>query len=247
MIPSVTCYAQPNKPKSRLVLEAFAAGCGGRMASTSALVLEPGPAAFYGVRQGWNTLWLQAKADGRDWYYLDNAYFDDSRELRFRVGKNRVQQTEFPPGDYPPFHRPIAPWRTEGEHIVICPQSEEFMRVVCVWSKDWAEHVLHELRRHTTRPLMVRRKGDRRTLAEDLKGAWALVTHSSAAANEAIIAGIPVFVTGASSAAVLAGGPLSAIESPLCPDGREQWAAALAAHQFTLDELREGKCWSLMN
>lgn len=246
MSPSVTCYAQPGKPKSRRVLEAFAAGCGGRMASTNVEQLEPGDVAFYGVRPPWSHLWRQAQIEQRTIYYLDNAFFDDAREVRFRVGRNVVQQWEFPRREYPPFRRPIAPWREGGDHIVVCPQSSEFMVCVEKFSEHWPEWVARRLGMYTTRPLRIRRKGDRRPLAEDLRGAWALVTHTSAAANEAIIAGVPAFTTGLCAAASMSNHDFAHIERPRCPDGREAWAAAVAAHEWTLDEMANGTCWKAL-
>lgn len=244
--PSVTCYAQPDKAKSQRVLEAFAAGCGGRMASTTAIRLEPGDVAFYGVRRAWLHLWRQAQAEGRRVYYLDNAYFDADRERRFRVGVGVVQQHRFPPRAYPPFGRPIAPWRVGGGHVVVCPQSAEFMTTVEQIHEPWAEWVTRRLKVHTTREIRVRGKGDPRPLAEDLRGAHALVAHTSAAANEALLAGVPVFVTGLCAALPMASTDLGAIERPRFPDGRERWAAALAAHQWTLDEMRSGQCWDAL-
>lgn len=237
---SVTSYAQRDKPKSRRVLEAFAAGCGGRMAWTDAEFLEPGDVAFYGVRPAWSRLWRQALAERRTIYYLDNAFFDDTRETKFRVGCNVVQMYEFPKREYPKFRRPIMPWRDGGDHIVVCPQSDEFMMCVEGFSEKWEQWIARRLRMYTTRPLRVRKKGEKRPLADDLKNAWALVTHTSAAANEAIIAGIPAFTTGLCAATSMSNHDLAAIERPKCPDGREQWAAAVAAHQWTLDELRQG-------
>lgn len=240
----ITCYAQPGKPKSRQVLEAFAAGCGGVMASTDALVLSaPGDVAFYGVRPSWVRLWQQARAEGRTIYYLDNAFFDDVRETHFRVGRNVVQQHEFPPGRYPLFTRPILPWREGGEHVVLCPQSDEFMTTVETFTEQWSAWVSRRLRMYTTRPLRLRKKYEARPLAEDLRGAWACVVHTSAAANEALIVGVPTFTTGLCAASSMSRNDLSLIEHPLYPDGRAAWAAAVAAHQWTLEELAQGKCW----
>lgn len=244
--PSVICYAQPDKAKSRRVLEAFAAGCGGRMASTTAPRLEPGDVAFYGVRPAWAHLWRQAQAEGRRVYYLDNAFFDADREVRFRVGVDLVQQHRFPARDYPLFGRPIADWRLAGRHIVVCPQSPEFMSTVERFGEPWAEWVTRRLKMRTDREIRVRRKGERRPLAEDLKGAHALVAHTSAAANEAILAGVPVFVTGLCAASSMGCADLNMIEQPVFPDGREWWAAALVAHQWTLDEMRIGACWRML-
>lgn len=238
---SVTCYVQPEKKKSQRVLEAFASGCGGRLASTSVERLEPGDVAFYGVRPPWSHLWRQAQIEQRTCWYLDNSFFDDTREKKFRVGRNVVQMYEFPKRDYPKFRRPILPWREGGEQIVVCPQSTEFMVTVEKFSEQWVEWVCRRLRMYTTRPLVVRYKRDHRPLADDLRGAWAVVTHTSAAANEAIIHGIPAFTTGLCAASSMSNHDLAHIERPRCPDGREAWAAAVAAHEWTLDELSSGK------
>lgn len=243
---SVTCYIQPEKKKSRLVLEAFAAGCGGRLASTNADFLEDGDVAFYGVRPAWSRLWRQALAERRTIFYLDNSYWDDTRETKFRAGRNVVQMYEFPQRDYPAFRRPIMPWREGGDHIVVCPQSDEFMMCVEGFSEKWEGWISRRIRQYTTRPLKVRKKGEKRPLAEDLKNAWALVTHTSAAANEALVAGIPVFTTGLCAASSMARHDLAQIENPKCCDGREAWAAAVAAHEWTLDELRSGAAWSAL-
>ena len=246
MNPSVICYAQPDKPKSRRVLEAFAAGCGGRVASTTVEQLEPGAVAFYGVRPGWSHLWRQAQIERRDIYYLDNAFWDDAREVKFRVGRNVVQMYEFPKRDYPPFRRPIARWREGGDHIVVCPQSSEFMVCVERFSEHWTDWIARRLRMYTTRPIVIRTKRDRRPLADDLRNAWAVVTHTSAAANEAIVAGIPAFTTGLCAATPMSNQDVAHIERPRCPDGREQWAAAVAAHEWTLEEMANGTCWKAL-
>src|SRR6185295_18031751 len=89
----------------------------------------------------------------------------------------------------------IRPWRESGAHIVIVEQSDYFMREIACWPgglEAWRSHVVLQLDKHTDRPLIVRRwLADKTkamsTLAEDLRGAWALVTHSSAAAVEAAI------------------------------------------------------------
>lgn len=239
----VVAYAQPDKAKSRRVLEAFAAGCGGKMASTTARELEPGDCAFYGIRPAWLHLWRQAQAEGRNWYYLDNSFFDADREQRFRVCRNGVQQTEFRPAG----RREVSPWRKSGSYILICPQSDEFMATVAGWRGDWTAWAATEVRRCTTRPVRVRRKGSRVPLAAELAGAGVVVVHSSAIANEALLAGIPIFATGACAASQMGLSGLSRIEAPLYPDGRAEWAAAVAAAQWSLAELADGTCWREMH
>jgi len=243
------CYAQPEKKKSQQVLEAFAAGCGGRMAWTTGK-LEDGPAVFYGVRPAWSHLWEQAKADDRDWFYIDNAYFDVSRETSFRITRNSLQCDGLQGcwsgkggARLKALGLTVAPWRATGDHIVVCPQSDEFTKVCGGYAGDWLAEVQAVLGVHTGRPIVVRRKGDTKPLSCDLKGAWALVTHMSCAAVTALMSGIPVFCTGRCSARWMGHGDLTMIEQPYMPEGREEWSAVLAQNQWTLNEMASGEAW----
>lgn len=249
---SVTCYPQPGKARSRLVLDAFAAGCGGSVRISPATVLEPGGAAFYGV-VGIEHLVRLATAEGRAWWYGDNAFFDRARGTHFRFARDAVQLADLAPPDHARLAAlgvELKPWRRDGEHIVVVEQSEQFLNLV--GEKHWLVRLLHDLRGITERPLRVRRwsrdkKKASTSLQADLQGAWALVTHMSAAATEALLAGIPVFVSGPCAASPMASGALKNIESPRYPDGREEWAAGLAGRQWQLEELRQGMAWRALN
>jgi hypothetical protein len=237
-------YPQPGKPKAQRIAAAFAEGCGGKVMQHVPRELEPGPAAFYGVRPAWLHLWLQAKAEGREWWYVDNAYFDAARERCFRVVKNGLQHDGRGESDGKRLARlgvAVKPWRQDGEHVLVCVQSDEFLRVVAGvenGAAGWLVSTLRELSTVTTRPALVRVKRDSRPLAEDMEGAWAVVTYSSAAANEALLAGIPVSV--GAGAALDFSTPLRDIDNPRRPDGRERWAAVLADQQWTLSEIAGG-------
>lgn len=247
---SVVCYPQPGKARSRQVLEAFAAGA---VAARVLPVLGPalereGGAAFYGV-VGIEHLLRLAIAEKREYFYGDNAFFDRGRGKFFRFARNCLQLHDLAKPDHARAKAQglhCRPWRRDGRRIVVVPQSEHFMRLVA--QDGWLFRVLRELEQHTGREIVVRlwrRDKDKaaRTLHADLKDAWALVTHMSAAANEALLYGVPVFVSGRCAAAPMASGELSAIESPRYPEGREEWAAGLAAMQWTLEELRSGMAW----
>jgi hypothetical protein len=228
------------------VLEAFAAGCGGKLDSTLAQKLQPGDAAFYGVRPGWLHLWNQAKVEKRNWYWLDNSWFDSSRETMFRVGCNAVQSWSHKLSTGTRLARlgvRIRPWQKRGAHIVVCNQSDEFMRTIARWpdgAAGWQRTIVKHLQASTERKIVVRDKQCPRPLAEDLKEAWLLITHSSAAAIEALISGVPVIVTDRDCASAGFSTPFDEIERPHYRDGREGWAARLADSQWTLQELRTG-------
>lgn len=251
---SVVCYPTPGKAKARRLLEAFAQGAGGRVAAAIPARLEDGAAAFYGVTAATKHLWHQARTEQRPRFYLDNAYFDAGREKYFRATCNALQAFELLPPAPERFARlgvAMQPWRRDGRHIVVCPQSDEFMRTCCNWAGGavaWLEEVLQTLNAHTDRPIVVRhwqrnKASAAASLGRELKGAWALVTHMSAAANEALVAGVPVFVTGLCAATPMASGALAQIEKPLRPDGRLEWAAGLAGAQWTVEEMKIGRAW----
>lgn len=245
-IHSVTCYPQPCKAKAQRVCEAFAAGCGGAVSGITPQ-LGPGAAMFYGVRQPWQHLWAQAKAEGRDWYYADNAYFDGARERYFRVTRNAIQHggAGASDGRRARMH-PLMPqvWQRAGREILICRQSDEFMRVV--GRPGWFAETCAALRRVTDRPVVVRGKDDSTPLQEALRSAWAVVTWSSASAVEAVLAGVPV-VCDPACAAWPFSTPLEEIEKPRRLEGRTRWAAVLADNQWTLDEMRDGTAWRMLH
>lgn len=203
-------------------------------------------------------LWRQAQAAQQAWYYLDNAYFDGARGTHFRVARNALQASGRGPADWARANalglRSQA-WQRGGRDVVVCPQSEWFMAGLCDWpggAVGWLETVLRTLKAHTDRPIVVRhwvrdKAQAAANLGEDLRSAWALVTHMSAAANEALLAGVPVFTTGICAATVMGSSELELIERPRRPDGRDAWAAALAGAQWTEAELRDGTAWRALH
>src|SRR3546814_146351 len=116
--------------------------------------------------------------------------------------------------------------------------------------EGWLKRVVGELRLHTDRPIVVRTKPRRAAhtpLSADLRDCWALVTFMSNSAVEAVLAGVPVFCTGTCAASRMGLSDLARIESPAYPGGRAQWAWNLAANQWTLDEMRAGEAWKVLN
>ena len=82
-----------------------------------------------------------------------------------------------------------------------------------------------------------------------LPDCWALVTHGSNAAVEAVVAGVPVVVVsdGACAAQPMAGRDLQKdVYHPKFPkdDERRQWAADLCWLQWTIEEIASGAAWA---
>lgn len=231
-------YIADNELTSPKFGEAFAAGSGGKYRDQ----YEPGPWAGFGSPQVWDSL-TRAIKEGQDFYYGDHAYF--GRGKFYRITKNAFQHTGIGEPDLErirPFHRRAKPWRKGGGHIVVCPQSENHHERF--GEPNWLDRVMHSLSLYTDRPIIVRRKKDTRSLIADLQNAHAVVVHSSNAAVEAILNGVPAFCTGQCAASILSLSDVSYIENPYYPEvDRMAWAGTLAANQWTLDEIRRGVAW----
>lgn len=223
----------PGKAKSKMLCDAFIAGA---PKSASGYV-------FYGVKAGNFTDWKRARASGEDWYFIDNSYFDSARGSQFRVTKNRLQHDGRGESDGKRFARlaekihPLQSWNMHGR-VVFVEQSDDHMQytlmgdpwldpVLLAYAGDPAFHV--RLWSPNKPKIQV-------TLAEDLIGARRLITHTSAAAVMAILAGVPVDCAPQCAAFGMTGKP-----------DRLPWASVLADNQFTLDELKNGLAWRTLN
>lgn len=248
----VTAYPVHKKKKSIDICESFIDPIGGAAAYSGEL--REGPAFFYGVDDSNKHFWEAAKKRG-DFYYCDNSYFDSARQEYFRVTKNRLQHSGMGASDCERFDSlgiQIQPWRSKGKHIVVCPQSDYFMRVIAGYQGSWISDVQHKLGEVTPRPLRLRLWSPDKTklsstLNEDLVGAHCLVTYSSAAAVSAILSGVPALCSYEHCAAApMSIGCIENIEEPYHYQTRREWAGILADNQWTLDEMRSGLCWEML-
>lgn len=250
----VTAYPVAFKKKSQEICLAFTRGCGGQLGTT----LRDGAAAFYGVDDSNVEIWREVLRTGRDYFYIDNSYFDSARQLRFRVTKNALQHTGDGESDGKRFAAlgiEVKPWQPAGEHIVVCPQSTPFMKTIAEYEGDWLDDAKAWLNARTKRPLRIRQwsadKGKlSRSLGDDLRGAHALVTWSSAAGVTALLSGIPVISNGPGCFASRSGWMFNDSENDvenLPRPPRETWAGVLADNEFTLDEMKRGMAWEKLN
>lgn len=207
---------------------------------------------FYGVDSSNLQHWQRCRASGEPYYYCDNAYFDKTRGTHFRITQGAIQHSGQGQSDGKRFKSlalQIKPWRSDGDHIVVCPQSDSFMRDLADWNGNWLDDVVRTLALVSNRRFKVRNwHRDKSvlmaTLNEDLRNAWILVTHSSAAAVNALLEGIPVACN--EGAAKSMGVQALDIEDPVYPEDRERFFMVLADNQWTLDEIKRGVAWKAL-
>lgn len=246
----VTAYSVIGKRKSFDICLAFIRGCNGQIGTK----YRGGAAFFFGVDSSNVEIWEQVLANRDDFYYGDNSYFDSTRQKHFRVSKNRLQHSGLGVSNGARFKAlgiEIKPWRSAGSHIVVCPQSDSFMKTLAGYSGDWTTHIVASLKAVTDREIRVRKWSANKaalaaTLEQDLKGAHCLVTWSSAAAVTAVLRGVPVIVESKDCAAKPMAGSIDEIEALPMPD-RENWAGCLADAEWSLEEMSNGTAWRSLN
>lgn len=252
---TVVGYPTPGKAKARTVLEAFCKGAGGHVVEVLPKTLLPGAAAFYGVTAQTKQLWEQARREGREWYYLDNAYFDKVRGTYFRATRNQLQHDGIGVSDgrrFAALGLDILPWRRDGKHVIVAPQSDEFMAVCAGYRGRWVDDAIAALYPSGREVRVLPWRRDKAAWYARLPGnlveCWCLVTYSSASAVSALLAGVPAIVT--AEDCILAHAcrrALTEIETPPMPQDRERLMAVIADQQWTLDEMREGLAWRMLN
>ena len=172
---------------------------------------------------------------------------------------------------WPLFNHQLLPWKQSGNVIVICGQhhnSHQWRENPGM--KSYFKNCIEEIRRYTDKPIVIRPhprnivhnfpvekykhvrvnlpKRDWGTYDDTdfkkiLKSTWAVVNHSSNPAMEAVIHGIPVFVSEKSLCHDVGNTDLSDIMHPAMP-ARQNWANRLAYTEWFTEEFREGKPWA---
>lgn len=163
----------------------------------------------------------------------------------------------------------LQPWRTKGEHILICLQRNKGWSMGGVPVMDWLNRTIADIRKHTNRPIVVRpHPGDGKVreylklpaypgvsmstqsaIQADLHNAWATVTYNSSPGVASAIEGVPVFVTDPdyrkSQAADIANTNLSNIENPNRPE-RQEWIEKISMSHFNFQDLQDGTAWNII-
>lgn len=160
----------------------------------------------------------------------------------------------------------LKPWRTDGNHILICLQRNGGWSMRGLSVVDWLNQIILEIRKYSSkRPIVVRaHPGDKKIksilrinhknvrlsvnekLVDDLKGAWATIVYNSSPSVASTIEGIPTFLTDPlphhSQSFNVANLSLENLENPKMPS-RQEWIERLSMCHWNFDELKSGEAW----
>ncbi len=231
--------------------------------------VEADVAIFYGLRLGlggvFETYRTRATA-----VYVDLGYWNRKPARDRFGGYHKVSVNALHPTAYLRAGHPddrlrrvgvrLKPWRERGDRIIVAGMSDRSAALHGFAPEAWERHAVAALMRHTDRPIFYRPKpswdGARPISGTvflrggtDIRGhlhnCWALVTHHSNAAVDALAAGIPVYCDDG-AASLLSMPSLDTIDDPPLPDGRDQFLADLAYCQWSVAELASGACWDYL-
>lgn len=234
----LTACPVPEKAKSRDLVAAFIRG-----APRSARGW-----VFYGVKAS-NAADLTAALRSPDpVYYIDNAYFDATRGKRFRVTKNRIQvparELDSDGRRFDALGLAIQPWRCVPDGYWLAVHQSKDHENIAPGHARWLTEAIESLGAHRR---VVHRQWHANKIAQVcslpafLEDAYGVVTHTSAAAVTAVLAGVPCIVSEQHALARMVCSPDPAI------DQRRRFLGVLADHEFTLDELQDGTAWRRLN
>lgn len=140
----------------------------------------------------------------------------------------------------------LAPWRTSGEHVLVCP-NRSFGTPGRIMPQGWGDDVCARLRKVTKREVRLRphpgKHPPAKPLSDDLAGAWCTVIWSSSAGVHSLIAGVPVICEAPYwIAKEAAGTDTASIEAPPMPD-RLPTVQRLAWAVWSADEIQDGRAF----
>ena len=229
---------------------------------------------WQGRMQGYKKIWDKYRNAGKPVIVIEVGGL--LRNISFKIGINGINRDAdfanqtFDGQRWPLFKHELRPWNPTGDLIVICGQhdaSEQWKGLPKM--STWIEQQITEIRKYTTRPILVR-PHPRNTITFDenkfknvkvrlpkrdymtyddtdfkatLERTWAVVNHSSNPAMEAVIKGIPVFVSESSLCHDVGNIKLADINTPAMPN-RLTWANKLAYTEWFADEIEQGLPWA---
>lgn len=226
-------------------------------------------AVFYGLGDGLSKIFHEYPAAGRKVIFIDLGYWGRKKKTKFdgyhkliingRHATEYFQNKRHDHDRFKQFGIPIKPWRADGRNIVVVGMSGKGATAEGFAPQQWEKHAIERLRQISRRPIVYRPKPTwigaqpipgsiwmkDETIDEVLRDAYAVVTHHSNVAVDAILAGVPC-ICPFGVASVMSAHHLEDIDNLRRPDAREQWAADIAHTQYSLAEMMNGVAWQYL-
>jgi len=254
--------------KEKLSLEdTFVQGSGNRLTSSASDTAKP--LVVRGVIKKHHV--DKCIETGRDFYYVDTGYFGNfpskgnpgGKKLYHRVVKNENQHTairDVPEDRWQSLQEmdqrlKWQGWKKYDKKILLIMPNPKACKYYNHNYDKWVEKTKADLKKYIDLPVEVRYKGSRSERNHERSiydvfdsGVYATVAFNSIAALESVLYGIPAFVSVPCAASILASNDLSRLANPFYPDIADihKQACNLAYGQFTIEEMKSGKAWKII-
>lgn len=222
-------------------------------------------AVFYGYTHVLRRVMADYIAAGKKAVYIDLGYFDrEGLRGHHKISINARHPTAYfnarPHDNYRAAKLGLTtkPWKSNPDgHILLAGMGEKAAEAEGKKVESFEYWAIAEIRKITDREIVYRPKPSwvqarkipgtiwspkAQPLAEVMDSAFAIVTHHSNVAVEALAAGIPAFCWGG-VALCMSLQDLSAIERPFYPEGRSEWLNSICYTQWSIDEMTRGLPW----
>jgi hypothetical protein len=144
------------------------------------------------------------------------------------------------------------PWRTQGNKILVVESSDYHHRMLGADRHVWRDNVTNELARNTDRPVEYRAKNMYRKTRDSVydllmssNDYYCVISDSSAAAVEAVWAGVPIITLNRHITTAIARTQIADINN-LYRGPIGDWLCALTYSQFTKKEMQNGTAWRII-
>lgn len=199
----------------------------------------------YGILRGMADVYLEARGAGKPFLCLDNGYWKPGHyDGYYRISLNGTQQTTGLDKLEPDYERWDAlglPILTRQLHeadgrVLICPPTSHVIDFFSIKSREITPHP----------KLIIRTKESGGTLQKDLDKCCMVRTFNSSVGWEALRQGIPVISDPNHSFVGAYQKQVDKLPSLMDIDARRRMFAIMASLQLTLEEIRQGKLWPLI-
>jgi len=212
----------------------------------------------------------ECRRQGKDFYYIDTGYLGNfpspgnpsGKKIWHRVVKNKMQHDVIQDASSDRWNHLLKQdpnlkwtgWKNYKNKILFVPPNPKACRAFNIDYDKWMEETKKEIQKYVDLPIETRIKGSRTdrnhkdTIYDALKGAYAVVTFNSIAALEAVLYGVPAFVSVPCAASPLTSNNLSKLKDPFYPSEKliNQQCNNIAYGQFTVKEMQNGVAWKII-
>jgi hypothetical protein len=196
---------------------------------------------------------------GREFWFTDTGYTNfiaAKGKPWHRLVHNHIHQTlthlNFPADRLKLLESMPQPWQTTGDKILVVESSDYHYQMLGADRNSWRDNITNELAKHTDRPVEYRVKNmDRKgrdsvyDLLMSSNDYYCVISDSSAAAVEAVWAGVPIITLNRHITSPIARTQVSDINN-LYRGPIGDWLCALTYSQFTKKEMQNGVAWKII-